>query len=133
MGAELFIVLEREIPGFDTYVNGRYLSQSEEQLHELTAELKLTPLMNFFSQNPEEAMDIMADLGADAGDLELPDESWFAPEDGLKTVEALIAQLTQRPELYENAANIVSELEEFQAVLARAQTEGVRWHLGVDI
>ena len=133
MGAELFIVLEREIPDFDAYVNGRRLSQAEPQLDAFAAELDVTPLMNFFSQNPQEALDLMGDFGAEAGDIELPDETWFDAAEGLRTVQALIGRLRQNPNLCQNAADVVSDLEEFKAVLSRARDEGVRWHLAVDI
>lgn len=43
MGAELFIVLEWEIPGFDPYVNGRFVSQADEQLTQLAIESAITP------------------------------------------------------------------------------------------
>jgi hypothetical protein len=132
MGAELFIVLERQASDVETYVNGRHLSQAEPQLDELAVQAGVTPLMNFFSQDPEEALEMMADIGVDADDVKLPEETWFEPTEGLKTVQTLIERLTERPELCENAAEIVGELEEFQAVLTYAQRESIRWHLGVD-
>jgi hypothetical protein len=131
MGAELFILLEREIPGFDPYVNGSYVSRADEQLTQLAIELGVTPLMEFFSAAPAELMDFVEDE-AELGDLELPEETWFEAEDGLKTVETLLEKLAERPERIGDAAEVASDLREFRSVLLRAKSEGVRWHLSVD-
>jgi hypothetical protein len=129
----LFVTLEREIPDFNSYVNGHALSAADRKLERLAKELGVTPLMEFFSQDPEEAAAFIEDEGGDPSEIDLPDETWFDGADGLKTVNALLEHLVQNPQAVPNADAVVDELREWQAVLMRAADHGVRWHLEVEI
>lgn len=66
MGAALYIALEKQIPDFDSVIDGKMLSKSEKQLASAAKRLGVRPLMEFFSTGAEEAEDL---LGEDvAGD-----------------------------------------------------------------
>ena len=129
----LFIILEREIPGLDTYVNGHALSTYDEKLTQLAEELRVTPLPEFFSMDAEEAAEMLEEMGGDPSEMEIAEEAWFEPAEGLKTIETLQHHLQQNPAAVPDSDAILADLREWHAVLTRAQAEGVRWHSGVDI
>lgn len=128
----LFIALERDISEFDPYVNGHALSHAERKLERIARKLNVTPLMNFFSQNPKNAAAFVESEGIDPEEIDIPDETWFDSADGLKTIDALLGHLNENPSAISSPDGIVAELKEWQAVLKRAADEGVRWHLEVD-
>ena len=116
MGAALYIVLERQIEGFNPFVNGKELSQEEEELAANARDLGVTPLMDFYSTSEEEAEEF---------GFEAAPEAWFTAEQGLATVNALLAHVQDK-------SAVVSDLQEFARVLEEARRHQVRWHLGVD-
>ena len=127
MGAALYIVLEIQIPGLDTMVDGKMLNRAEERLAEAATRLGVRPLMEFFSMNTDEAGDFLGGEGLD--DIEVPAEQWFPANEGLKTVQALLGEVERRPEL----RDVREDLLGFERVLKAAEQNGVRWHLAVDI
>ena len=128
----IYIELENEIPDFDSYVNGRGLARSEEQLSQLAKSKSLTPLMEFFGVSPDE----FYELGGKPGEVSEEDleanNLWFNPEDGLSTVEALLAAIVETPKAVENPEQVVSELEEWKVVLQHAISNSTRWRVAVD-
>ncbi len=122
----LYIVLENKIPGFDPFVNGKALGRSEEQLAEMAERCGVHPLMDFFSTNPDEASGFLKSEGL--ADMELPPEQWFSPLEGIRTVQALLREIENVPEI----ADVKADLLEFENVLRQAQEKGIRWHLAVD-
>jgi len=125
MGSALFIALEKNIPGLDAMIDGKMLSNAEEQLAEVAKRCGVRPLMEFFSISSDEAEQL---IGEDAGDMEIPAAQWFSAEEGLRTVDALLAEADRLPE--SQAAK--DDLLGCQRVLREAQKHGVRWHLAID-
>ena len=122
----LYIVLENKDPGFDPFVNGKALGRSEEQLAELATRLGVRPLMEFFSANPEEAREFARSQGL--GEVKIPEEQWFSPDEGLQTVCALLREVVNMADL----EAVKADLLEFESVLGQAQKKGIKWHLAVD-
>ncbi len=129
---ELFIVLHREIPGFETYVNGRMLSEREPLLARLARKLNVVPLLEFASQDPEEGAAFLEDLGVDPAEIDLPEETWYSSLQGLQTVQALSDYLKGHPATMPDTDRILEELEGWNKVLTRAAQENIPWHLSVD-
>ena|SRR5258707_11157392 len=125
MGAALYISLEKEIPGVDTMIDGKMLSRAEQHLSGLAERLGVRPLMEFLSVSADEASDL---LGEDVAGVEIPAAQWFSAEEGLKTVDALLAEADAFPE--SRAAK--DDLLGCQRVLRQSQKHGVRWHLAID-
>jgi hypothetical protein len=123
-----YIVLAKEIPGVDVYVNGNSLSKNNDELDRIAKSLKVRPLMSFFSTSQEEASSFAEGHGVEL--KAVPEEKWFAPDVGLTTVNALLASLSEselaRPD------QIEAELREFVRLLETAKANGVRWHLAID-
>jgi hypothetical protein len=131
MGVALFIVPEREIPGLDVFVNGKALGHSKE-LDRLAERAGVSPLMEFFSENPESAAAFCEDAGGDPPEEGFPAEEWFPAEDGLTTVRGLLSYLEANPTEVRDSSALIEDLKEFESVLSRLASEGVGWHLAVD-
>lgn len=125
MGAALYIVLEKKMPGIDTTIDGKMLSKFEEALGQIAKRRGARPLMEYFSTDPDEAAEI---LGDEMEGIEIPPAQWFSAADGLKTVDALLAEVETSPEL--RAAK--DDLLGCQRVLREAHKAGVRWRLAID-
>jgi len=133
VGTALYIRLEREIPDLDLFVDGKTLCKESDTLDSIAAELGVKPLMEFFSASPDEINDFLE--GEHARDLvgvEKVQEVWFDPEDGLKTVRALLVALRENPEILGDTEGVVLDLLEFERVLSEAKENNVKWHLSVD-
>jgi hypothetical protein len=130
VGAAVYIVLSSTEPGFDAFVNGKALARAEKKLTKAAERLGVTPLMSFFSMSQD-------DGAAAAEEFDLPDdvagssaEEWFDPDDGLRTVRALMTHFDG--EATALGPGVREELEEFATVLQRAKEHGLRWHLAAD-
>lgn len=129
----MYIVVQGEDPGFDTYVNGRSLARHEDALERLALRLGVRPLIEFFSAD-ENSMSLLIEEGAGNQELirRLPPPQWYSPEDGLATVRALLAALREEPQvLGTEGGQVLSELREYLVVLEKTETRGMRWHLAV--
>lgn len=126
MGAALYIALEREIPGFDPFINGKALSQVSDQLAVIATSVGVRPLMEFFSADPDMLAEFL-DEGAEA-----PQQTWFPASDGLGTVRALRAHLVANPSALPKSERILADLADMERVLTTASGHGVAWCLQVD-
>jgi hypothetical protein len=133
MAASMYIVVEGDDPGYDIYVNGRMLAQHEGAVEHMAARLGVRPLLDFFSAD-ENSMALLIEEGAGNPDLlpRLPPPQWYAAEDGLHTVEALVAALEDDPQqLGSDGVLLLQELREYANVLRKTAERGLRWHLAV--
>jgi hypothetical protein len=131
MGAACYVVLEKEIPGLDTMVDGKALNSATDALEKAAEAMKVRPLMGFFSAGAEEAAEFLGD-GAE-GLANLPPKQFHDAAEGLKTVRALIEHCTKNPGNLKKADGILEDLRGFERVLTAAQRAGVRWHLAIDV
>jgi len=150
MGAALYIVPEREVPGLEVYVNGKALARIDEP--EQLAERAGVPwLMDYFSLSEGDALASLIEepgepLPDESGEHDLvedpepapdevgglPPEEWFDAEEGLAAVRGILAYLEVHPAGLPESAEVIDDLKEFEAVLARLAAESVRWHLAVN-
>ncbi len=129
----MYIVVEGEDPGFDTFVNGRSLARHEDALEKLALRLAVRPLIEFFSAD-ENSMSLLIEEGAGNQELlrRLPSPQWYSATDGLKTVQALLQTLQNDPQqLGTEGKQVLSELREYSEVLEKARDRRMRWHLAV--
>jgi hypothetical protein len=129
----MYIVVEGEDPGFDIFVNGRLLARHEDALERLALRLGVKPLIEFFSAD-ENSMSLLIEEGAGNQDLmrRLPPPQWYSPEEGLKTVRALLTTLEADPQQLGTEGELVlSELLEYAHVLEKTSERKLRWHLAV--
>ena len=129
----MYIVVEGEDPGYDTFVNGRALARFEGAVERLALEIGVKPLLEFFSAD-ESSMALLIEEGAGNPELlpRLPPPQWFRAEDGLQSVEALLTALESDPQMLGSEGSLVqAELAEYAAVLRKTAQHGLRWHLAV--
>lgn len=129
----MYIVIEGEDPGFDIFVNGRSLARHEDAVERLALDLGVRPLLEFFSAD-ESSMALLIEEGAGNPDIlkRLPPPQWYRPDEGLRTVQALVMALEEDPyQLGSEGAMVLSELREYETVLRKASDRGCRWHLAV--
>ena len=93
MSLAYYIVLDNEEPGFDTFVNGKYLAR-EDGLDALCKQLHLKAFGDFLAMSEDDISDMLGE------DIDLPEgegERWFAPEEGLAWAPALAAHIKADP------------------------------------
>ena len=129
----MYIVVQGDDPGFDTFVNGRALVRNEDAMERLAIRLGVRPLIDFFSAD-ENSMSLLIEEGAGNPDLleQLPPPQWFAGDDGLATIRPLLQALRDDPsQLGSEGEYLREELEEYEVVLQKTADRGLRWHLAV--
>ena len=132
MGVSVYPVLEKEIEGVGYLTDGKMLAKIlDDEARARATELGVEPLMNFFGFDPEilfEEFDLQT-----AEELK---ERWFSAEDGLKSVNALIQDLTENPKLYSIDSKIstgaVEDLKVMRKVLEEANSSRLKWYLAID-
>jgi hypothetical protein len=133
MAASMYIVVEGEDPGFDTYVNGRALARNEDAVERLALRLGVKPLIEFFSAD-ENSMSLLIEEGAGNQELmnRLPPPQWYSAADGLATVDALVGALEHEPQQFgSEGEQVLGELLEYRKVLCKTRDREMRWHLAV--
>ena len=133
MSASLYIVVEGEDPGFDTFVTGHALARNEDSLERLAERLSVQPLLEFFSAD-RNTMALRLQHGAGHPDWteHLPPSKCFRPEDGLRTVRSLIDFLAMAPAFFDHDTELIArELREYERVLRKCSQHHLRWHLAV--
>src|SRR5689334_662503 len=106
MGVALYIVAEREIPGFDPTVSAPTLGRSDD-LDALAGFAGVPPLMSFFFPDQGE-VDFVSELSGDKLP-DLPPAQWFPARDGLATVRRMLSYLTLGLTTIPNASAIAAD------------------------
>lgn len=128
----IYIHLTEHHPPIDVSVNGRALSKFQDELEALAKRRGVPSLMDFFSIDPMEVWEMIAEEG-DEPPTELPwHEEWFAAQDGLITVHSLLQYLDENPEESAALDGVADDLRDFERILTEADKRGVRWHTVVD-
>lgn len=132
MSVAYYIVLEREVAGFDNGINGKAIAHAGDVLEILAKEASVRPLMEFFSASADELAGVAEDHGIDlkGKGVRLPAEQWFPAEEGLKTVSALTDAVESKG--LDRADAILKDLLDLKRVLEAARANGVGWHLAID-
>lgn len=129
----MYIVVEGEDPGFDTFVNGRALARHEDGVEKLALSLGVKPLIEFFSAD-ESSMSLLIEEGAGNAELikRLPPTQWYTGGDGVRTCEALLEALAAEQQMLgTEGPQVIEELEDYLRVLRKTEERGLRWHLAV--
>lgn len=124
MGSAYFIILEREIAGLDTGMDGKSIAKYLEDLDTTAEELGVTPLSEFYSIDPEEAAEFME---MEVSEVKLPPVEFFPAEEGLATVRALASHVVARQ------GHVAEDLRQCERILTAASQQGVGWHFQVDV
>ena len=126
MSVAWYVVLERDISGFDHTLNGKAVANVADLLDSVAKEKGLPTLMSFFSISSDELAGFPSDHGVSL--KQPPPEKWFSADEGLKTINGLL----DYAENQKLDARVVTDLQEFKNVLETAKRNSVAWHLAVD-
>ena len=135
MSAAFFIVLDKKVPGFDAFVNGKFLSQDSSRIDKIAKAFGIPKLDDYVSYAPDEARAMMEDLGMDPEEIEnvpVAEQKWFDPQEGLDWVAKVAAHIQANPSAVKNAKDVLADLKEYQVVFKKAKSIGARWNLQVD-
>lgn len=135
MSAAFFIILDRDDPGFETMVNGKFLAQDAKRLQKVAQVLGIRSLEEYVSYSRADTQAMMEELGATPTDIEsaeTSEQAWYNPQEGLDWIEKVIAHLGAEPSSVKNAEGVMADLQEYRCVLEQAQKIGARWALQLD-
>lgn len=154
MGVALFVSFEQEIPGLNGWeMDGKSLASNLDALDETVSQLGLPPLLDFYSASPEDYSNLLGEevdlleagdveeIESDSSEIDLtgsipeetPNEQWFLPADGLRTVRGLDAHIRRHPEAYEHVDALLADLGDLDRYLSAAAEHDVRFHLSFDL
>ncbi len=125
MGSAHYIVLEKEIEGLDTSMDGKSLSRHIDSFDAMARQLGVRPLSELFSIAPEEAAEFME--GEGASDIELSALQQFSAQDGVTAVRALLSHSAAHMD------SVADDLRECERILIAAAESGIGWHFEIDI
>lgn len=126
MSVAYFLVLDNPSPGFDTFVNGKFVGKEADRLNRIARELGLKSIDDFVSMD---AFDVEDDLG----DMPEMEQVWFEPDEGLTWVQSLADHIRNHSQGLKNPKGVLDDLAEYIHVLKQAETAGCRWRFEVDI
>jgi hypothetical protein len=130
MASALYIVLQQKVAGVDaSSVGGKFLARNLEMLDALASKLNVRALGDLISVNPAETSAFLEGEGVNDEGILMPPEQWFEPDEGTRTVVALLNSLRSTQGV---DARLIQDLESCERVFAAAQTAGVSFHFAVD-
>ncbi|MBR7800121.1 hypothetical protein [Undibacterium fentianense] len=103
-----FISLQNKDPGFDTFVNGKAIAHASDALERIAEQEQVTSIMSFYGKK------------------------WYEADQGLQTVRALMEYLKTNPTAVEDADEVIEDLKEWEDVLLKAKTAGIKWKMKID-
>jgi hypothetical protein len=127
MGVAYFIVLDKKKRGLDTSVNGRAVDREREAIGKITKKLKLSDI-----ESSTSFARMAAQFGADPMS-EGAKEKWFEATEGLRWVDALYEYIDTHKRGIGQRAAVLEDLEEYKAVLTKAQAIKAKWHFEMDV
>ena len=131
MSSAYYIVVDRDIEGFDSFVNGKAVARESDRLAQLTQSIGLREINEFVSADPDDLVAMAEEFGVELPSEPQP-EQWFVPEEGLAWISKLRDSLSVHPDAVDDLDAIRSDLAEYHGVLEQAKANGARWHFAVD-
>lgn len=128
MSVAYYIVLDKEEPGFDTFVNGKALAH-EKRLESLCKKLGLKTFEDFLTMSGDDISDM---IGEHVDFPEGEGEKWFTPEEGLAFVSALATHIKANHKSVTDQEGCLEDLAEYTRILEQAKSIGAKWHLNLD-
>jgi hypothetical protein len=132
MPQAITITLEKELPDASaTYTkakSGKALAREMDRLDLAARTRKVTVLTSLLSESQAALIAQMQSEGFDPSKMRLPPEQWFSAADGLKTVRALIEQVSANLNDFKQPNPILRDLQSAETLLVAADAAGVRFH-----
>ena len=132
MAQAILVTLEKHVPGAsEAYAKakaGKALARESDRIDTAARARKVTQPSSLLSENPAALMAEMEAQGFDPTKMRIPREQWFPAADGLATVRALIAHVSENLNNFKQPNPILRDLKAAEALLEAAQATGVRFH-----
>jgi hypothetical protein len=127
MGVAYFIALDREDPGFDTFVSGKTIARARDEICAITEQLGLKSIDDLTSFGElDEQFDVPEDLRES-------EEPWFEPAQGIDWVDALRRHIEANPTSVKQPDRLLDELNQYRRVFQDAAKIGAKWHFQMDV
>lgn len=120
MSTAYFVVLETDDPGFDPFVDGKFLTKRLSEVNKLAIRLGLKPFEEYAFQD-------LSEFGGP--DME---PVWFKAEEGIRWTSTMVEQLRQDHNAIKDAEAVIEDLEDYLKVFREADERGLKWHLELD-
>jgi len=120
MSVAYFIVLNSDEPGFDSYVDGKMLTQQLDAVNAIAVGLGLKAFEDYAFQD-------LSEFGGPDMDVQ-----WSDADEGLNWVGSIKQHLQDNPDAIADTGNVVEDLNDYFRVLEEANKRGLKWHLELD-
>ena len=123
MGVSIWIRLKQEAPFIDPLqTDGKLLSKAMDTLDKAAKVLKVRPLSDFYSVSKKQAMGEAdgLDLSEEEWEALADDHVWWAPAEGLASVEALLRWTEQNAGKIQRPEGVIADLKGFRSALEAA-------------
>jgi hypothetical protein len=125
MGADLKVEFKRK----KNSVSYEQLNLNLTELSDIAYELDVTPLDEMISIGEEEVEQAAAVEGMTPAAVRKKMVKWFAPEEPLASVEALVAYLRKKKNVMDDQESVIRQLEALLPLLQDAKQNGVEVRL----
>jgi hypothetical protein len=138
MGIAYYLSIQHCPKDFDVSMDGKYFGREIGSLNNYASTAQLKPLNDFYSQNPDDLLDILNSADRKiyeehGGKDRLPPEEWFSPTEGLKTVYRLIQWVETKPKEIKKPDGVRMDLNRIAEILNEAQRRGLKFHFSIDV
>lgn len=120
MSTAYFIVLDQDDPDFDSFVDGKMLTQQLEAVNEVADKLGLKRFEDYAFQD-------LSEFGGPESEPE-----WFGASEGVKWASMILQQLRDDPGATKNIEAVIEDLEDYVRVFEEAEKRDLKWHLELD-
>ena len=107
---------------------GKALARESDRLDSAAHSRGVAPLTSLLSERQAVLRAQMEANGFDPSKMRLPPELWYSAAEGLKTVRALADYVTAHLNHFKQPNPILRDLKAAEAILAAAETAGVKFH-----
>ena len=127
MGVAYFIALDKEDPGFETFVNGKAIARASDEIRSITEKLGVKSIdeLTSFGDLVDEF-----DLTDDIPEMETV---WFDPQYGIDWVKAVTQYVASNRSTLKEPDGVIEELDEYRQIFQKAKAIGAKWHFELDL
>src|SRR5436190_8314197 len=132
MALAIVVTLEKDLPEASaTYTqagSGKALAREAQKIDFAARCKAVTQPSAMLSESQAALIEQLKSEGFDPAKMRLPAEQWYPAAGGLKTVRALIEYVSEKLNDFKQPNPILRDLKAAEALLAEADSAGVRFH-----
>jgi hypothetical protein len=132
MALALIVTLQSPLPAamatYEKSKTGKALVRESDRLGSAARRKGVEPLTAMLSEDPKILIEQLRADGFDPTKMRIPPELWHPASDGLKTVRALTAYVTENLNDFKQPNPILRDLKAVQDLLIAAEAAGIHFH-----